>query len=774
MIFNLFNRLISWLRRIFHIHLKIGYRRETVETTLQSKEESTRNSGDAKAKGEVVQKEERDTLKLRKPYKKKVPTEEKKRELIKLSRTKVKVPSLKQRKAIYLSPTQRRRRGLIGVQQESVNKENIEAKMINRESKEKEFSTMVESPFIEINLDNIEVCLILPKQQFEVHHVAKTLHQVSYILNLNDKQQKIPVGVTINGSGLMFVEEKRILLEEPLAKFKVAFPDEIHGREYSYNHIDKGLYVFVAAGNNRGRMFYLYGEDGNINFLCKRVVWVLIHEEFMLQTIRGPGDIADERWIWNKYKPFRIDLSEANTLVIKNKISSREKKFDLQSTFHIEGEQLIEDDFKKECPLFTGKTLKMIAPYENQSGWNVWIQNKEMGYKIKKNWIGREPLTLGFPDELPCEFGEFQVDICQQNTRVPDDTLFFRLLPILELNYPKELIIPDPKSGDFSSTISIRLNSNDVWKLEHKEDIKSELTKDNFYKAELPPEESVFRFSMVNTAKPESICNFQITLPRLKWKTSKQKVWGSKTLKIGRNDLKSGESFSLKIQTNDFNNKYNLLAILQTNDQKLQEERLIQKGVEYSLELNQFYDTIKQNKDKLNLKVRIQNEEYDHLVGEVYILEFTSPIIYCKSISCDYKTHCREEMLSHFEKCHLCDLVEHLSYEEIREYDESLPHKIYNCAYCSFYICENDPRNPTSVICWHIENKCPKVDREKGLPKISFRVVDNIDEIRQNVFPSLSHIYKCKLCGIHFKDYDNKTKVEHFFSKHENRICEYS
>jgi ribosomal protein L13E len=403
-------------------------------------------------------------------------------------------------------------------------------------------------------------------------------------------------------------------------KFQVAFPDEIQWREYNYNHNEKGLYAFIATGSNRGRMYYLYDKEGKIIDLPKRDVWILLNEDFELQT---EPDVIEERWIWGKYQPFRIDLSEIDALVIKNRISGKEKSFALQSTYRVEGEQLIEDDYKKEFPLFTGKTLKIVAPYENQSGWSVWIQNKAAGYKIKENWTGREPLTLILPDDLLCEFGEFQIDICQQNTRISDETLFFRLMPCIELNYPKELIIPNPKSGHIPLTISIRLDSNDEWELDNRgirDKVKQK--EHNFYEIELPPEEDTFRFILAKTSQPESIVNFQATVPRLKWKTSKQKMWGGISQKIERNDLKSGESFYLLIQTNDFDNKYDLSAILETDGQKIQEGKFIRKGMEYSLELNQFFDTIKHNKDELTIRVEIRKIKEEQLVGSVDTLYF--------------------------------------------------------------------------------------------------------------------------------------------------------
>ena len=577
---------------------------------------------EAKTEEQIIHKEENETPKSQKPYKKKSPTEERKEEP---STVKRKLPSHEQRKTIHFGDTQRRRRSLNGTHRKPASDENIEKGKANKAPEEKEFATTVESPYVEINLDNAEVYLILPKQQFEANTVDETPQQTSYLIDLNGKQQEVLVRITTNRIGRMFVEEKRILLEEPLVKFQVAFPDEIQGGEYNYNHNDKGLYAFVAIGNNRGRMYYLFDKDGKSNPLPKRVIWVLLHEEFILQTILGPSDITDERWIWDKYKPFRIDLREIDALVIKNRRSGEGKSFSLQSTFCVEGGQLIEDDFKKECPLFTGKILNIVAPYENQSGWNVWVINKAAGGRmVSENWAGVNPLTLRLPDDLPCEFGEFQVDICQQDTRIPDETLFFRLMPSVELNYPKELIIPDSKSGHVTSTISIQLDSNNGWEFKHKEDqeINVKLKQYNFYEIELPPERDTFRFFLAQATRPDSVVNFQITIPRLKWRYSKQKTWNGISQKIERKDMKSGEPFYLLIQTNDFDNRYNLLAVLETNGQQLQEGKFIRKGIEYSLELNQFFDTIKHNDGELTIQVEIRNVKDLQLLGSVETVFF--------------------------------------------------------------------------------------------------------------------------------------------------------
>ena len=729
--------------------------------------------GEVKNGQKIVEGEEEDTAKLRKPYKKKAPTEERKGESIKPPTNGKETSRSKQRKTIDLGDTQRRGRRLTGALKTSVTDENIEEEIVDKEPEEKEFATSVESPFVEIDLDNANVCLILPKQQYKGNAVDEIPQKLSYSLDLNGTQQEVPVKIAAGGDGLMFLEEKRILLEEPLVRFQVTFPDVIQRREYSYNHHDKRLYAFVAIGNNRGRMYYLYDKDGNISSVPKRHAWILLDEDFVLQN---DPDVIEEKCIWGRYWPFRINLTEIGALVIKNRISSEEKSFDLQSTFHVEGEQVVKDDFEKESPLFTGKTIRIIAPHENKRGWNVWILHKAVSAQIvSEDWTGNKPLTLSCPKDLPFDCGEFQIDICQKGTRTPDETIFFRLMPYIELNYPKELIIPDSNLGHITTTIDVRLGGDDEWLLEHRKDgeVKVKLKQKNYYEIELSPQEDTYRFSLAKASRSELVVNFQVTIPRMKWKTSNQRAWDCRLQQIERKDLKPGETILIMIQTNDIDYKHALLALLKTNDRKLQEGRFVRKGIEYILELNQFYDTIIQNKEDLRLEVEVRKITDNQILNKFDILNIASAFIRCKQISCSFKSRDMQEIISHFEEFHIDDLIEPITYEELRKYIISLPTSIYECSYCGFYVRGDDPLNPTSAIIEHIKRDCKEVDRSRGPVKIDFTPVFRIDEIRQHVLPDLPDIRKCKLCGIHFRNYSEKAKAEHFFEKHANEIYEY-
>lgn len=130
-----------------------------------------------------------------------------------------------------------------------------------------------------------------------------------------------------------------------------------------------------------------------------------------------------------------------------------------------------------------------------------------------------------------------------------------------------------------------------------------------------------------------------------------------------------------------------------------------------------------------------------------------------------------EDILRHFEKEHIEQYFKRPTYDELRRIVPSLPPKIYKCPYCDYYVPSDDTDNPTSAICNHQEKKCPKAEREFGLVKIRIYVVDDIEEIRKNVYKSLPRVYKCSQCD-DFVDIDKK--MNHFIEKHKYLIFEYA
>ncbi len=729
-----------------------GKTRIEEEDIKLAKEEDTEKSSEIKEK-----------VKTQKPYIKKIPIEERKNEDTEIYRDKKKESAItKPTTEIDLG----RRKGPRLIKQPQI---EVSPEKNAKVPEEKETPIKVESPYIEIDLDEAKVFFVIPKQQLEASTIKNIPQELHYKLELNGNEQTISARVSNNQQGVAAVEERIIDLEQPLKSFKIVYPDELQGKIYIYQHSSGILYPFIAIGNNRGRMYYLYDKRGGLNPLPNRDVWVLLEEDFYLTT---DPDVIEERWIWGKYQPMRISLKDINELIIKDGQTGKGKRIPCESSFSIECDTLIKDDFDKQMPLFVGDNLKIKAPTVNPSGWMIWIQNKQAGYKVvAEDWTGDDPLELKLPDDLPCECGEFQIDICEQEDRIPVETLFFRYIPFIQLEFPRDLVIPDPEIGHKKEFVKILLEKDfQDWVLKTDEKTRYKYV-ENGYQIELLPEQDTLRFSLMKQNKPETETNFKITIPRLRWRTSKNETWYDKPLQIKRDELIVGVDFYLILCTNDFDTRYDLLAILETDDQRLQEAKCIRKSTVYSLPLNQFYDTINENKRAMTLKIEILSLKENQLLHEIKILSVTPPILRCKL--CDFESYDGRDMVSHIKQFHLQNFVKPLTLKEMREYDSSLPVEIYKCSYCDLYVSGDDPSNPTSLICSHIEEYCSKADRSKGVARIAFQVITNTDEIRKNVIPDLPHFRKCKLCGKHFKNPNEEEYLKHMLEVHEEEFYLY-
>ncbi len=484
--------------------------------------------------------------------------------------------------------------------------------------------TRIESPYLQIDLDETKVFLIIPKQQFKTkaNDISQPLY---YKLQLNEEEKTIQAKITKEKNDNAIIEEIKIKLDSPIKNFKITYPDELEGRSYEYHHATDIFYIFIAIGNNRGRMYYLYDKQAKINPLPKnRDIWILIKEGFDLAI---QPDSIEETWIWEKYRPVRINLKNTNELVIKNNQTEEENKIPCEISFSIQCDKLVEDDFKEQNPIFVGDTVKIIAPVKNEEGWIVLIWNKQAGYKIiNENWEGDNPLELKLPDDLPCECGEFQIDICKSEDTFPVETLFFRYIPNLQLEYPRELIIPDLNTGHKQEIIKIILeNEPSNWDLKIVKNLRYKQMI-NGYEIELPPNQDTLRFSLVKKDKPEIETNFQITVPRLRWQTSNMTNMADKPLQIKRDELISGSDIYLFASTNDFKTEYDFKAILEVNGQKLQEEKFTRKGMMYALLLNKFYDTIRENHGKVKLSIVIPKANGTGVLAQVEVIYFEEVI----------------------------------------------------------------------------------------------------------------------------------------------------
>lgn len=627
-IISLISNFLLWLKRIFHIcqvpegiSLEPSSKKNEVKLSAgKSSELSIKPIKEKILTTELLQESEEEKIKTkkRKPQKKKAPIEESKKEPESPLEEERGSDVPKQGKKIDLGNIQRKkpRRAKQPPQPAEGSVERIK-----KGTYEKETLMRVESPYVEIDMDQAKVFLIIPKQQFKTHIVNDIPQQLHYKLVLDGTEQTISTRTSSNKQVIATVEERRKDLEQPLREFKIIYPKELQSREYNYQHRDEVIYAFIAIGNNRGRMHYLY-DKGNFNPLPKKEVWILLKEEFELKS----QDILEEStlWVWNTYKPYRVNLKKINELIIKNRETEVERKIPCKSSFSIEGTALVEDDFKEQMPLFTGNIIRIIAPRENPNGWLVRIKNKQAGYKIiPRSWTGNEPLELKVPDYLPCECGEFEVDICEQDDMISKETLFFRYIPNLKMEFPRKLIIPNSNIGHKQEIVKILLGEDvQNWELKTQEKIMHKPI-DNGYQIDMPPQQDVLHFSLKKKYKSETEVNIKLTIPRLKWSTSKDEHWHDKPLQIKRDELIRGKDFFLKMCTNDLDEEYELLAILETNEKSLQKSKFTRRVTEYNLLLNKFYDTIQKNRGKITLRIEIKKKESNEMIGCLNVIHFS-------------------------------------------------------------------------------------------------------------------------------------------------------
>ena len=581
---------------------------QAIETVEQVKKQEEEKPSTKKDKIEKPSEEPESIAELayeratRKPYVIKPPTEEViKPEKPQITREKTDIP--KREEIITLGKRQKRK--YKGRKQKEEIVEIIE-KGEEVVKKLKETAIRIIPPFIEIDLDELNVSFVLPEQRFRINNKeGKILDNLNFKLEINGEGLKdIQVKVKSFNDEIAQTKEKKILLDKPIKSFEIKFPEEFESKTYKYIQKKEFIYVFYAIGNDRGRMHYLYDEDSKINPLPKKNIWILLKEDFDLKS--QEIIVEENKWVWSVYRPFLVNLRKASNLIVENRKDGIQEALACIQSFTIEGEQLVEDDFSNESPLFVGKTLKIKSPEINPSGWSIWIQSRESGYKIAtENWNGQDLLELKLPECLPCEYGEFQIDICNINSSVAEETLFFRWIDFMELDCPKNLLIPDPAQGSKEEKIMIKLGIDEGWCLSCKEDHKAQLAEKNVYEINVPAERDIIHLIISNKNRPENELKVQITIPRLKWKTFHSDFWRDKPLEIDRKDLKYEDN--LLIKTNDLKNRYDLIAVLETNGRQLQEARFIRKGIEYFLDLKQFSDTFK-NKEELNFNVTVYKD----------------------------------------------------------------------------------------------------------------------------------------------------------------------
>jgi len=489
----------------------------------------------------------------------------------------------------------------------------------HKTTKEKRRPTRVQAPFVEMNLDEQEIFLVLPKQEIRpVDPEQDNGWQVEYTVWINGKREDVETHFSLSPGGLGKVDEARLPIPSRLEAFRVEFPRCLGSERYEYVHRDTSFYVFKAVGNNLGRLHYLYRKkDSGMNPVPRTEVWLLLQEGY---EVEARVYITEEGFFWEDFQPVCVDATRTSKITLRNISSREETDLPCQRGFGLECANTATDDFVGQSPLFTGKSMKIVAPREVPSGWMVWVQNKEAGYRIvDKKWRGKDPLTLDCPDSLPCRSGEFQVDICEPGESSPVETLFFRYISGLQLDYPTELIFPSREQGHKAAVIDVGLGEgNSDWEIRCKEEC---MAVENGFRIEVGPHIDTVRLSLAEKGKPETQVRIRVTIPRLKWRVEDTTEWQATPIQIDRKQLLPGSSFRVFFRTNEREHSYKMAAFLRTQSQTLQEAPLERKANMYVLSLNNFYDTIAQHGEAMCIETSVYRANGDQLLGKVKVID---------------------------------------------------------------------------------------------------------------------------------------------------------
>lgn len=155
----------------------------------------------------------------------------------------------------------------------------------------------------------------------------------------------------------------------------------------------------------------------------------------------------------------------------------------------------------------------------------------------------------------------------------------------------------------------------------------------------------------------------------------------------------------------------------------------------------------------------------------VALIDFISHSFRCRLNQCDFKANDVGEMIVHIKNEHFFDLVNELSYQQIRlNYNPDLPEEIYQCGYCKDFIdVAKYTTHPTTAIIDHIK-QCSAAITTNGNPFISFRIVTDIHEIRKLVDLPIPVVYECFICKKHFVNQSEDAICRHFFDAHQNEL----
>lgn len=130
----------------------------------------------------------------------------------------------------------------------------------------------------------------------------------------------------------------------------------------------------------------------------------------------------------------------------------------------------------------------------------------------------------------------------------------------------------------------------------------------------------------------------------------------------------------------------------------------------------------------------------------------------------------RQEVIDHALSEHLDSMFPHLTYDELRRSDSTLPAVIYLCPYCNkHFVKAGDKESATSEMDRH-QAVCKQAYLTEGRIQLRFTVIDDVNRIRQNVIRSLPSIYRCRVCGLTLEGASPSQRRAHIRDQHSEKL----
>ncbi len=478
----------------------------------------------------------------------------------------------------------------------------------------------VRPPWIELALQsNEKIQLVIPKAEIKTGVVGPAPDQLTYDVTVNKEQRSFQIRPTPSYDGYV-QDEYRLALNEPLAEFEVKFPEHLRNCCYRFAHPDWKLYAFVAGTRDgSGRLLYRCDK------LPRRLLWILLHEDFSLEPDAPLKDEPDQ-WVWDKYRPFLLDLTSASNLALKNRSKAETIQIACEPYFQIEGEGLTEDDYMGRSPLFSGMRLKLLSPDGTSTSLDVWLQDASGGVQlIKEDWDGQGPLEFFPLSELSRKSGEFQIDLCDNPGNQIAATVFFRCLPGLKLEFPKDLILPDPQLGHQPALVTIGTDNPQFWEFCDEEGKIISRREEGTYSFLLDALNDCCSLSVAPKDSEMSRVHLRVTLPRLRWRLGNGTPWVDHVQPLERSNFVTGRPLEFQVCIGADRERYTMSVILQEGDHILQGPVFLARQQKiYQTEVNQFYDTIRDVDAPLEIRLRVQSSKNEELLRIIPVMRITA------------------------------------------------------------------------------------------------------------------------------------------------------